>query len=284
MSSYNESMIYGSGAELMPLNVSVEAAVLFAEPVDYGRMIGDNSVLLVREWHDNTSVRQHLAERAPEIARQGITHYAIEAPTDPILDGLHASNADTYDLTGVNLGAWARVDPGYEKAVRAMAKAGIKAVPVGADTLDTSLGSEREGNMTHDVRAILAEDPSAKILCLMGRAHGMPSEAVDGPVLLTRLRHSGVLVATMEHFGGVNQQGADQRDAPNFLAAVAKSGRTDQELMFDIDRYPQLASVLGVDAPDFAVHLPPAERVLPDIVGLCTGVIALGQEIERNKI
>jgi hypothetical protein len=279
-----ESMTHAPGTELVPRGYFVEAAIASAGSVDYGKMIGDNSVLLAREWHDNTSVRQHLTKQAPAIAEQGITHYAIEAPPNPILDGLNASNADTYDLTDVRLGPWGEVDPGYEKAVRAMAKAGIKVVPVGADTSDISLGPKREMDMTHAVEAILTDQPDAKILCLMGGEHGMPSRAANDPVLLTRLRNDGVSVATMEHFGGVNQQSSIQGYAPDFLAAVAKSGRSDKEFMLDVKRNPHLAGVLGADAPDFAVHLPPAERALPDIVGIMAGIVALGQELERNKV
>lgn len=220
-----------------------------AVPVNYTELVGDNSVLMLGENHSNTPIREHIAAHATQLRAAGITHYAIEAPQDPAFDELNAGIQ--ISLASVDLGPFSGRDKSYEQAVRAMSEQGIKIVPADIDQNMKPTNEERETFLTDSIKAILADDPNAKVAVLMGGFHTVKSKNEYAvPTMTTRLVDADIKVAAVQYAGGTET-------SPRYLLeAAAGAGMDQSEFMLDLRPYHDNTSVVyGPGATDHVIHL-----------------------------
>lgn len=216
-----------------------------ARPVNYGEIIGDNSVLMLGEGHGNSPIREHIAAHAADFKAAGITHYAIEAPHNPAFD-----NTGQY-LGSIDLGPLSRSDKSYENAVQAMMSQGIKIVGADIDQTTKPSKEEREAFLANSVQSVLASDPTAKVGFLIGGFHTTRKDIANGiPSITARLTDQGVKVAVAQYAGGSDEF------PRGFIEAVNAAHRGQSEFMMDLRPYEGLGDVAyGKSGTDFIIHL-----------------------------
>jgi len=174
------------------------------QEIDYEKIAGHNRLLLLGESHFDSQPPAHIAEFADVFNKMGFTHYCIEAPinSQPFLDKL-SSNPDI-DLSGVTLGPGFN-QASYEKAVRALARKGIKIVTVAPDsTKSYTKFEDREAYIKSRVLNLLT-DKKNRILVLIGSFH-ITKHFDRHPVWLGQLAaQEGTSVASAYIIGGHNK-------------------------------------------------------------------------------
>lgn len=230
------------------LGVEFEAT---AQPVNYAELIGENSVLMLGECHTNDAIREHIATHAADLKQAGITHYAIEAPWDPIFNRLNSG--ECVDLSYTNVGPSLGSTNSHERAVHAMANQGIIIVPIDIDQTTRPSNQTRETFLADALKQVLVEDPTAKIAVLIGAMHAMKSESKYSdttPSMARLLANDEVAVSTIIYIGG-SEMGT------NAASAAARVYKDQSEFMIDLRPYEGMDNVVyGSGNADYAVHLP----------------------------
>lgn len=221
------------------------------EAVDYAKIVGKHHILFLGENHSNHAIREHIARNAAALREAGITHYLIEANEDGN-DRLEAlSHSGDADLTGVATGP-AKETAGdrwcYEKAIRAMAREGIRVVAI--DVPAKTPLEDREQHLLKRIKAFVEEDPRNVVAVLIGASHVDTSKLVLGTVpVRQRLAEAGITASTVRFVGGNDS-------FPQFFSdAVAHLNWNEKEFMLDMRSYADTESFFGIGRLDFLVHV-----------------------------
>lgn len=225
-------------------------------PVDYSKIVGNSRVLLLGEFHKNSPIRTHLSQHAADLKAAGVTHYGIEAPqTEEVFDRLN--RGENVDLSQVRVGP--TMADNYEEAVRAIAKTGIKIVPI--DASNDGLGTdEREAQLTKNVMQILEQDRDSRVAVLIGAQH-ISKQGLSGVSSLRfRLDELDIPLTTVRFAGGI------ETIPTALLNAAASADQAQSEFMLDMSSYKDLDHVpFGKNDYDWIIHLPSEQSREPSI-------------------
>ncbi|MGW4330321.1 WXG100-like domain-containing protein [Nocardia sp. NPDC004573] len=247
-------------------------ALEYRRPVDWGELIRDNRILLLGEDHSNVAARQFLQEQAAALRAAGVTHYGIEAPHHPAIDALNAGLRP--DLTGVRFGPGWKT---YREVVEAMAAEGITIVPFDvahpASPHGSALRDVRESAMAKNITEVMAADPNAKMVVLVGRLHitrdpaewAMTTGAYAHP-LAARLEDAGLTSKTVGVWGGNDPLSAVEQvraSGETFMADLPSRGDADgRPPRWEADAILHLRRGEGAFETEVGgSHLPPPESL-----------------------
>jgi hypothetical protein len=253
------------------------------QTVDYKKLLQDKRVLFLGDNHSNSSIRLHIAQHSKELKEAGVTHYTIEAKDSGrnVFDRLN--NGENVDLSTVDVGpaesaaglsrlgslasmAASGFSPlggfseevyegrkGDEHAIRAMAKQGIKIVPIDMDQSGSHSREEREVHLTKGITGILESDPKAKVAVIIGGDHTLKRYEPNGIASVgKRVAKAGYPTATIQFTGG-------KSDMPrNITDGARAAGVASQEFILDMQPYADSKTSIpyGAGETDYVIHLP----------------------------
>ncbi len=260
-----------SSKELLSAEIAAKAT-----PVDYAEVLNESSVLMLGENHHNAPIRDHLAAHAAQLKAAGITHYAIEAPINPAFDELNTSGQ--ISLASVNLGPLSAQDKSYERAVQAMVAQGIKVVPIDIDQGTQPTKEKRETFLTDRIKAILADNPTAKVAVLIGGNHAIKKKSeYSVSSTTTRLVDAGIKLVAVQYAGG------EDTSPTAFHEAVLGAGMGQSEFMMDLRPYQETPGVVyGPGSTDYVVHLPQNPNKIGNNTAMLGG-ISLGHGFTEHS-
>ncbi|MEU2043443.1 hypothetical protein [Nocardia niwae] len=261
--SWNRPDDLSDGADVLEaLDRGLVEALEYRRPVDWGELMRDNRILLLGEDHSNVAARHFLQEQAAALRAAGVTHYGIEAPHHPAIDALNAGLRP--NLAEVRFGpGWAT----YQEVVEAMAAEGIEIVPFDvtnpASPHGSALRDVRESAMAKHIAEVMAADPSAKMVVLVGRLHitrdlaeWARTTGAYGHPLAARLTDAGLTTRTVGVWGGNDP-----------LSVVERVHAADETFMADLPPRSDARSRPPLWEADAILHLRQGEGAFETEVG-----------------
>ena len=237
------------------------------QPVDYPKITQNNRVAFFCDTHDNSAIRKHLARYAKQLKEAGFTHFAIEAPDtdkptfDRLNDGINVS------LSSVDVGPATSSEEedyggraGNERVIRAMAKHGLKVVPIDIDqtsvdyrsTPEEQKDEQRESYLAQNIIRLLKSDPRNKVAVFIGGFHTRKKHEFGAvPSVAQRITEAHYSTVTVEFAGGKD-------DTPFAITEAARDAKIDKD-EFLLDNQPY-AKFIGDDV-NYIIHLPQAITV-----------------------
>lgn len=224
-----------------------------AEPIDYGKMLGDAQVLMLGEDFLDRSVRKHLIKRAGDFKQAGFTHFAVEINPEEPLGKLCENPQELNSLPN-------RIpyNTEYGETIKALMLEGIKVVPIDMDQSTRPTADQREEHLTKDIVQILEADPNARVAVLISSGHALKSDMPDADGkewprawVAVQLERQGIGLVSAQYIGG-------NEPSPTFFNGAAKeAGLSHKEFMMDLRPYrDQDGVVFGAGTTDFLIHLP----------------------------
>lgn len=166
------------------------------EPLDWKKVCsGPERVVFIADIHRVSELMDEITAHIPEIARAGITHFALEVFGDnkqQLLDGYAEDGSGAEEIREylTTYKAWPKVREHFEM-LDALRESGIRAVGVdlpseakieskrdigraieGGDGSDMDSYFSRDERMAGNIADVLEADPKARVFAFLGSMHG----------------------------------------------------------------------------------------------------------------
>ncbi|HQJ15686.1 MAG TPA: hypothetical protein PLJ26_04305, partial [Candidatus Omnitrophota bacterium] len=197
--------------------------------IDYRSILGTSQVLFLGFNHFNFFVAEHIAAYAKLMKELGITHYAIEAQPKTADAIARLNKGKEVDFGDILLCPEISLAPqAHVAAAAAFAKEGITVVPVDMDLADYQGDADREEKIYKNIKAILDNNPGARIAVLIGAAHASKSYLKEeGGSVRLRLNRDNIMTSSVSYTGGLDMYPV------KFSAAVYRAGLHNEDFVID---------------------------------------------------
>lgn len=228
------------------------------EPLSWDRLLRSASVLLVGERHHVSASQHSLINQLGALKRAGLTHVAVE-----MSDGMGVLLTGAVFNSSLELYFWARL-------------MGVKVVGVDRKMIskNASEHGERNGIVQGEIAKILASNPEAKIIYLLGSRHMIDEKGSESVTRL--LQKNGIAAKAVLPLNPLSLY--DRMRFPQWMRAADAAGVAGREVYYENAELTAATGVHGIanvpheeTVPSWLFGLLRFPRMARDVIGTRRG-------------